>query len=110
MAADDLAVGPLPNRLGQGDKRTVAIDLLPTNLLVTEPHPLVAWKRKADKNYGAASAIPPCFAGEMNFGVGNLCRKRPVGISPGRKQPNYASNRAACCTECDLAKSTKISV
>ena len=30
--------------------------------------------------------------------------------SPGRKQPNYASNRAACCTECDLAKSTKISV
>jgi len=53
-------VDPLPDSLPeiQGDKRTVAIDLLPTNLRVAEPHPLVAWKRKADKNYGAASAMP----------------------------------------------------
>jgi len=60
VAADELAVGPLPDRLPeiQGDKRTVAIDLLPTNLRVTEPHPLVAWKRNADKKYGAAPAMP----------------------------------------------------
>jgi len=60
VAADELAVGALPDRLPeiQGDKRTVAIDLLPTNLRVTEPHPLLAWKRNADKNYGAAPAMP----------------------------------------------------
>ena len=59
MATDELAVGPLSDRLPeiQDDKRTVAIDLLPTNLRVTEPHPLVVWKRNADKKYGAAPAM-----------------------------------------------------
>jgi len=44
----------------------------------------------------------------MNFGAGNLSLETSWDISGAK--PNYASNRAACCSACDLAKSTKISV